>query len=194
MRQALTRAAIVAAAIDVIDSVGLAKLTMRRLASAVGVEPMSLYHHFPSKADLLDAIVDSAAASFASSAELSYHAGQASWPAGLTAFGNAMRAALLEHPRLIPLVSTRPTTPAAAESLGAGLLVALTGGGLSQREAEFAIQSVAVFVLGHVLAEAGQTPGAADIPNRSADQAYYDDWFTLGLTALVHGLSVRVAR
>lgn len=188
MRQALTRPAIVAAAIDVIDAVGLEKLTMRRLAGQVGVEPMSLYHHFPSKAELLDAIVDSAAATFASAAQDRLEVADKSWSAGLRAFGVAMRGALLTHPRLIPLVSTRPVSPSAAENLGGDLMAALVEGGFSGRDAEYALQSVAVFVLGHVLAQAGQTPGAADIPNRSADTTYYDEWFDLGLTALISGL------
>ncbi len=102
-----------------------------------------------------------------------------------------MRTALLTHPRLIPLVSTRPASPGTAEELGEDLLDAMTGAGFSRRDAEYALQSIVVYVIGHVLAEAGQTPGAADVPNRSADQTYYDDWFTLGLTALIEGLSVR---
>ncbi|WP_163510659.1 TetR family transcriptional regulator [Fodinicola acaciae] len=182
----LSRDKIVAAAIEVIDAAGVEKLTMRRLAAQVGVEPMSLYHHFPSKADLLDAIVDAATESYASHLTV---APAADWRDGLLAFGAGMRAALLAHPRLLPLVSTRPATPDTAESLGHPLLGPLVAAGFSRRRAEFAVQSVAVFVLGHAMAQAGSTPGAADVPNRSAVEAYYDEWFELGLTALVNGLA-----
>jgi AcrR family transcriptional regulator len=181
----LTREKIVAAAIEVIDAVGSEKLTMRRLAAQVGVEPMSLYHHFPSKADLLDAIVDAAAGSYGAQVSI---APDADLAAGLRAFGTGMRAALLAHPGLLPLVSTRPVTPERAENLGEPLLGALTATGLSRRQAEFAVQSVAVFVMGHAMAQSGSTPGAAGVPNRSAAEAYYDEWFDLGLTALITGL------
>lgn len=50
----LTRQELLEAALRVVDSEGLPALTMRRLADAVGVEAMSLYHHVPNKEALLD--------------------------------------------------------------------------------------------------------------------------------------------
>jgi AcrR family transcriptional regulator len=49
---------IVAAAIAVIDSDGLGKLTTRRLAQELGVRPMSLYTHFRDKYAILQAVSD----------------------------------------------------------------------------------------------------------------------------------------
>ncbi len=46
------------AALQLIEKDGLAELSMRRLGAALGVEAMSLYHHYPSKAHLLDSLVD----------------------------------------------------------------------------------------------------------------------------------------
>ena len=45
--QPLTRDELLDAALGIVDSEGLAALTMRRLAAAVGVEAMSLYYHVP---------------------------------------------------------------------------------------------------------------------------------------------------
>jgi len=59
-RQRLTRERIVAAARALIDRDGLGAFSVRGLGAALGCEPMSVYHYFPSKAHLLDALVDDA--------------------------------------------------------------------------------------------------------------------------------------
>ena len=62
-RPPLTRERILAAALAVIDRDGLAGFSIRGLGASLGCEPMSVYHYFPSKAHLLDALVDEALAS-----------------------------------------------------------------------------------------------------------------------------------
>lgn len=57
-RVLLTRKAIVVAALELIDAEGLELFSTRKLGAAVGVEAMSIYHHFKSKALLLDAVAD----------------------------------------------------------------------------------------------------------------------------------------
>ena len=54
----LTPEAIASAAVDLADREGIEGLTMRSLARHLGVEAMSLYHHFVGKDALLDAMVD----------------------------------------------------------------------------------------------------------------------------------------
>jgi AcrR family transcriptional regulator len=56
----LNRARIVAAAHGIVAADGLAGLSTRKLGQALGCEAMSVYHHFPSKRHLLDALVDAA--------------------------------------------------------------------------------------------------------------------------------------
>ncbi|WP_372810394.1 TetR family transcriptional regulator [Litorivivens sp.] len=46
------------AALEVIDEVGVDKLTMRRVALALGVSPMALYKHFANKDELLAAALE----------------------------------------------------------------------------------------------------------------------------------------
>jgi len=53
----------VQAALEQVHEDGLAQLSTRRLGQRLGCEAMSIYHHFPSKAHLLDAMVDHAIAS-----------------------------------------------------------------------------------------------------------------------------------
>ncbi len=58
----LTRERIIAAALAMIERDGLARFSLRALGAALRCEAMSLYHYFPSKAHLLDALVDHALA------------------------------------------------------------------------------------------------------------------------------------
>ena len=59
----LTRDRITAGALALIDRDGLARFSIRKLGDALGVEPMSIYHHFRSKQHVLDALVDHAISS-----------------------------------------------------------------------------------------------------------------------------------
>ena len=57
-RAPLSRARVFRSAVDLVDADGLEALTMRRLAEALDVEAMSLYHHVPNKEGVLDGIVE----------------------------------------------------------------------------------------------------------------------------------------
>ncbi len=55
-REPLSRERIITAALELIESEGLRGLTMRALGRRLGVEAMALYHYFPNKAALLEAM------------------------------------------------------------------------------------------------------------------------------------------
>jgi AcrR family transcriptional regulator len=57
-REPLSKDRVLRSAMELADSEGLEALSMRRLASELGVEAMSLYYHVKSKNDILDGIVD----------------------------------------------------------------------------------------------------------------------------------------
>jgi AcrR family transcriptional regulator len=46
------------AALAILESEGSAAVTMRRVAQAVGITPMAIYHHFPNREALLNTITD----------------------------------------------------------------------------------------------------------------------------------------
>ncbi len=54
----LNRHAFVEAALEVIDEVGVDKLSMRNVAVRLDVSPMAVYKHFPAKEDLLAAALE----------------------------------------------------------------------------------------------------------------------------------------
>lgn len=55
-REPLTREKIVEKALEILDADGVEGISMRRLGDALGVEAMALYHHFPNKDAILDAL------------------------------------------------------------------------------------------------------------------------------------------
>jgi AcrR family transcriptional regulator len=57
-RVPLTKDLIVSTSVEVLEAVGLEAFSTRKLAERLGCEAMSIYHHFPSKAHLMDALLD----------------------------------------------------------------------------------------------------------------------------------------
>ncbi len=102
----LSRLGILQAALELVAQDGLAQLSTRRLGERLGCQAMSIYHHYPNKHHLLDAMVDHVVAAIASPPpELP--------PLERLRFGMyAFRAAAHQHPALFPLVAThRLNTP-----------------------------------------------------------------------------------
>jgi AcrR family transcriptional regulator len=104
-RGRLTRPKVLAAAIELADRHGLAALTMRRLATELGVEPMALYRYAASKDALLDGMVG------AFYGEVMDRLGEArggDWRAEVHRIATVFCAVADAHPAVIPLVVTRP--------------------------------------------------------------------------------------
>lgn len=177
----LTAERIETAALGIVDREGVDALTMRRLGAELGVEAMSLYYHVPTK----DVLLGRVASRVAGEVTLDVPP-DAPWRDGLRALGVAMRAALQAHPRAVPIVATRPLDPEAGRRFIGPVLGPLLAGGFAEATAFLAIQSVAAFVIGHALAEAGA--GEEVAPDDPQDRSYYDRWFDLGLNALIRGL------
>ncbi|MFJ3793329.1 TetR/AcrR family transcriptional regulator C-terminal domain-containing protein [Kitasatospora sp. NPDC090091] len=157
-RVGLTREKVLRAALEVADRDGIEKLSMRRLGTELGVEAMTLYHYLPNKAALLDGLVELVVSSVQPDT-----AGPADqWPLRLREFAVAFRAELLRHPGVIPLVATRPVRSAAALQAVEDTAAALTRAGITPVQALRIVNSVAMLVVGHCLAEAADTPGHRD--------------------------------
>jgi AcrR family transcriptional regulator len=96
---ALSRDAIAAAALALIDQEGLDALSFRRLGQELGFEAMSLYHYFASKAHLMDAVIDRVFG------ELVIPPPGGDWLERLRRSAWNYRAMALKHPRLYPLIA-----------------------------------------------------------------------------------------
>ncbi|MDQ3880801.1 MAG: TetR family transcriptional regulator, partial [Chloroflexota bacterium] len=97
-REPLSRERIVSAAARFIDRHCLADLSMRKLGSDLGVEAMSLYRYFPSKAELLDAVVEEIVA------DLRLPAPDDDWRGAVREFARSFRRVGRAHPRAFPLL------------------------------------------------------------------------------------------
>src|SRR5580698_657022 len=64
MAEATTSDRIQQAALTILENEGAQAVSMRRVAEAVGITPMAIYHHFPSREALLDHITDREFAKF----------------------------------------------------------------------------------------------------------------------------------
>ncbi len=94
-RERPTREAIVAAATDLADTHVLDAVSIRRVAAALQTRPMDLYHYFVRKDELIDLMVDEAAAG-AVLDEI-----PEDWRDALAAIAHAMRAVCLAHPWMV---------------------------------------------------------------------------------------------
>ena len=101
-RAPLTRDAIVDAAIEVLDTEGSEQLSMRRVAAQLGVGAASLYWHVPSKAVLIDLVLDRVIAEIELPPPEPAH-----WRAQLREHAHLMRATLGRHGDLARLTMGR---------------------------------------------------------------------------------------
>jgi hypothetical protein len=102
-RQSLNLDTVVEAAIALADAHGLDALTMRQVADALGVAPMTLYTYVPGKAELLDLMLDAAYTAM----NRTDTNGQP-WPARLTAIAAENKALYTAHPWAATISTTRP--------------------------------------------------------------------------------------
>ncbi|KAB1654297.1 TetR family transcriptional regulator [Pseudoclavibacter chungangensis] len=98
---ALTRPRIVDAAVALADEEGLRAVSMRRLAAQLGVEAMSIYHHVPNKAAILDAMTDRVFEGF------HLPSTDGDWRVELHARADSIRTTLLRHRWGLELVDSR---------------------------------------------------------------------------------------
>jgi AcrR family transcriptional regulator len=149
----ITREVVLAAALDIIDRDGADALSMRRLAHALNRDPMILYRHAANKAAVLDGVAETILA------QLNVDPADPDWQAQLRAVARRYRALALAHPRVVPLLVTRPlATPLALRPRGTlrpleDILALLTRAGFSGPHALHIYRALFGFLHGHVLNE-----------------------------------------
>src|ERR1700722_10285679 len=148
-----TRDAGLAAALQIIHRDGAGALSMRRLARALGRDPMILYRHAPNKAALLDGVAETVLA------QLDVDPSDPDWAGQLRAVARSYRALALAHPHVVPLIVTRPlATPLGLRPPGTlrpleDILALLTRAGFSPPDALHIYRALFGFLHGHVLDE-----------------------------------------
>ncbi|MBV2156160.1 TetR/AcrR family transcriptional regulator [Kitasatospora sp. SUK 42] len=204
----LSRERIVTAALRLIDDEGLDALSTRRLATELSVSGPSLYNHFATKDDLLDAVVDSVIGEVDLSMFSAPPGSTARWPEALRAWARSYRAALAAHPNIVPVLAQGPGRRPNALRLADAVFGHLVESGWPRGQATRIGALMRYFVTGSALASfaAGfpadaEVYDAADYPHLgeahrlAGHRGTVDEGaFETGLEALLDGLALRFER
>ncbi len=158
-QEPLTRGVILEAALGIVDGEGLDGLTMRRLASELGVNPMSIYHHLPGKG----AVVSGLVGVVFSRMRVPASEGLA-WQERVRAYAHAYRGVVRSHPNLaLRIVSDAAAVSEAVLSSSEPLYGALEEAGLPPATIVWAADTLVDFVHGFALGEASNPSGEFDV-------------------------------
>ncbi|WP_404815790.1 TetR/AcrR family transcriptional regulator [Streptomyces thermolineatus] len=195
----LSRERIVDAALAVVDAEGLSALSTRRLAAELGVSGPSLYNHFASKDDILDAVADRVVGE----ADLSMF-GTCDWQEALVRWARSYRAALAAHPNIVPVVPRGPGRRPASLAMADAVFGCLTGAGWPPAHATRIGALMRYFIAGSALGSFARgfldDPGVYEGSYPHLGQAHLladhrervdEGAFETGLRALVDGLALQ---
>jgi len=198
---ALSQGSIAAVALALIDAEGVDALSFRRLGQELGCEAMSLYHYFPSKAHLTDAVIDRVFG------ELVVPPPNGDWLERLRRSAWNYRAMALKHPRLYPLIAVHRMNT----RVGVGKLNEIIGvfreAGFNDALAARLFRAFGYFLTGAALDETAgyaKGPSAATpvsnaeimehFPNLAAvapffKPQHFEETFSFGLELLLQGIA-----
>jgi AcrR family transcriptional regulator len=149
----LDRTSIARAAMQLVDNEGIEALNMRRLGAELGVGASALYRYVPDKQALLDLLVDRVYE------EIEAPEITADWHQRVVAYCEVLRAALLRHPNLAPIVACRPVMGDAGVGIFEVALAEVAELGFDAEAARRVVDVIVAFVMGHVLTEISALPG-----------------------------------
>ncbi|WP_326561551.1 TetR/AcrR family transcriptional regulator C-terminal domain-containing protein [Micromonospora sp. NBC_01796] len=173
-REPLSRERALAVAIAIADKEGIPALTMRRLATELGVEAMSLYHHLPGKEGLLDGLAEAVIAQIEAEVARTAETGsKKDWRTRLRRRFLSAREVMLRHPWAPALLSSRPTIPTAVYAYYDAIVATLVDGGFSYRIAHRAIHAFGSLALGFAqeIFRPASAGGNTDVDVAEADLA-----------------------
>ncbi len=204
-RPALSRERIEIEALALIERDGMEAFSTRRLGEALGCEAMSLYNHFPSKAHVLDALVDRVLAGIPIPDTTLPPAER------LRGLARHWRAMARAHARFYPWLALHRWNSATGVAFLGQILDCLRCAGLSDERAARGFRVLGYYMLGATLDEiSGYAQGpssldpltdealAARFPavaqaGRYFAPSHFDKTFDLGLDLLLQGLGIEPA-
>ncbi|MEU5158153.1 TetR/AcrR family transcriptional regulator [Streptomyces sp. NPDC020875] len=201
----LSRDRIIAAAGALVDAEGLEAVSTRRLAAELGVSGPSLYNHFRTKDEILEAVADAVSAQV----DLSmFDPGDGrEWPTALYDWAHSYRAALRAHPNIVPVLARGPGRRPAGLRVADAVFGAMVRAGWPPAQATRIGALMRYFVTGSALGSFARgfvddaaAYDAADYPHLgrahllAEHQERVDEGaFETGLRAIVDGLSTQYA-
>ncbi|WP_392893924.1 TetR/AcrR family transcriptional regulator [Streptomyces sp. LN699] len=199
----LSRDRIVEAAGALVDAEGLEAVSTRRLAAALGVSGPSLYNHFRTKDEILDAVADAVSARV----DLSMFDAEdgRGWRLALHDWAHSYRDALSDHPNIVPVLARGPGRRPAGLRVADAVFVAMTEAGWPPAHATRIGALMRYFILGSAV---GSFAGGFVDDRAAYDPSDYphlgqahllaerqhevdEGAFETGLAALLDGLAIR---
>ena len=178
----LTVDEIVATAQSLTAEHGLGVLTMRAVASAVGVTQMSLYHHLADKGALIDLVADAVVAGVPTPAD------DLAWDRWLLEYHDALWKQLRGYRGLARHLLEHPSTPAGA-AIRRATVELLVDRGFTERDALLAASTFHTHLLGRLAVEASadQTSGDEE-PSWRSHGLSAGDYAAHGVQTIIEGL------
>lgn len=137
----LTREAIVAAALEILDTEGLDGISMRRVADRLDTGPASLYQHVSNKEDLLEQLLDHIAGEI----ELP-EPDPGDWQGALKALLRSIRATLSAHRDIAYVTLGRIPTGANTLRISERMLAIMSAGGVPAQVAAYAVDTLMLYI------------------------------------------------
>ncbi|MCL6673584.1 TetR/AcrR family transcriptional regulator [Streptomyces panaciradicis] len=206
----LTEAGIYAAALRLIDEDGVEALTMRKLATALDANPMSLYHHVPNKEAVLRGVTRMVGAQFRT-----VTLEDAPWQERIRLLATDFRTLAHRHPKLMAYsFSNQPDFIQPDDPFWTALTAIVAAAGVPRSEVPQTAALMVAVVIGVLAAELNgslhqwanlKPPGpdpeedgaadaqscVADAPPEGPDQ---DHMFRLVMDTLITGLESQLTR
>ena len=164
-RTGLSRERVLHGAVELADEIGIESFTMRRLAEALETAPMTIYHHVPSKEEIIDGMVEVVFS------EIEKPPADEDWKTAIRKRCVSAREVLSRHPWAAPLMESR-TSPG-PENLAhhESVLGCFRRGGLSVELAAHAYAILDSYLYGFAFEEATLPGGSEDLPEVAAAMA-----------------------
>jgi len=188
-KQPLTKEAILAASMALIQKEGFDALSFRKLATALKVTPMAIYRHFDNKNDLLAGLLDQ----FITKAQVLPKNGHApTWQDWVYLSSQNMYLALSNEPGWLPLLGQVPLKASALTVLDE-FVKTLTSNGFTREQASQAFIAILQMLFGAALMKQQIKLNALEVNNEqslSMDmiQAFSQDPFETGIRLIIAGL------
>lgn len=181
------RTDIVERAVDILDQYGLPDLSMRRIASELGLQPSALYHHFGNKQELLAAVADELLDRGARPVDAGVP-----WDERVAALSRTLRDAMLAYRDGAELIATVNAFGLGERTPSADLAAAVRDAGFDEVFAQAAAMTILHFTFGHVSEEQIQmqanSAGAIETDPLAVASA---ESFDLGLELILDGIRQR---
>jgi TetR/AcrR family transcriptional regulator, tetracycline repressor protein len=168
----VNREIVVEAGLKLLNEIGLEQLTLRRLAKELKIQAPTLYWHFKSKQELIDAIATLVLAEGAPGLVPSKTAND--WKPWVAAFGTGLRQGLLKYRDGARVVAGSRLTDTVFMETTELIASRLVEAGFSVRKAVVLLSTVYTFTISFVIEEQavfpmkGKRSGAYDIQKRNA--------------------------